>query len=350
MLEQRYSVLVTLVPIWNIKALETNNCAVFQQAAHYREVHAHVSYSFSTGLIKQLLYCAYWLASHSLKWDAEICTHCRHQDLSILLQTDAWNNKHNLISCGRGLMTKSCLAPVQLLNEMVNTSFHEAHLLITFCTAAIHILIIRLLPALDQIRLIIKSIECFPHASSWLFLSPCKIKPNDETHAATWTRNLGLYVWNLREEVPVLLRALKKWVQIAVKRCHQTCPVYSRKRVFPQLNVLLIESWFMMGMALALQQWEHQRHSYCFACCCDWRAISEAALIDSPWDHSQKRSTNVFPWVTTTQLKRQLHSQSHSQLVVWSFLWPIQSHTSMGDSYVFLLVLVLIGSRNLIDK
>lgn len=137
---------ITLVPVWNIKALETNNCAVFQQAAHYREVPAHVSYSFSTGLIKQLRYCAYWLASHPLKWDAEICKHCRRQNLSILLQTDAWNNKHNLISRGRGLMAKSCLAPVQLLNEMVNTSFHEAHLLITFCTAAIRILIIHLLP------------------------------------------------------------------------------------------------------------------------------------------------------------------------------------------------------------
>lgn len=47
---------------------------------------------------------------------------------------------------------------------------------------------------------------------------------------------------NLREKVSVLLRALKKyfWMQIGVKRCLQTCPVYSRKRVFPQLNALWI--------------------------------------------------------------------------------------------------------------
>lgn len=120
------------------------------------------------------------------------------------------------------------------------------------------------------------------------------------------------------------------WMQIGVRRCLQTCPVYSRKRVYPQLKALLIEGWCVMGRTLASQQWEHQRHSYCFACCCDWRAITVAGLIDSRWDYSQKWWTNVFPWVTSTQLKRQLQSQRHSQLVVWTFLWLIQSKHKYG--------------------
>lgn len=39
------------------------------------------------------------------------------------------------------------------------------------------------------------------------------------------------------------------WMQIGLRRCLQTCPIYSRKRVYSQLKALLIEHWCVMGTA-----------------------------------------------------------------------------------------------------
>lgn len=146
------------------------------------------------GLIKQLPHCTYWLQNEVPKFQDAADT-----EKSILLQTDGWNKKRNLISRGKGLMTESCWLQFSFLNEMVNTSFQAARLLISpRATTTSHSNLYRLPPLLlrpwsdkadHEVNRVFPShsiVTAFFFAFFLLFLSqPLQNETADETRAVT---------------------------------------------------------------------------------------------------------------------------------------------------------------------